>query len=175
MGTSWASSSRTVLGVEVLGLLADQQAEVRAVGGQGHAVAVVDRPARRRDQAVVELVAGRKLLVAPGLDQLQLGQPPAQGQQAGPGQAAHQERPAVEDPLPLVDLGKEDRRFAHRAASRGGVATGSSNVARQRDGVAAARKIMRVGGRELRLIRGHSGPARAAVNGLACARRTTFP
>jgi hypothetical protein len=89
-------------------VLGDHQPEVRPVGGQGHAVAVEDQAARRRHQAVVELVAGRKLLVAPGLDQLQLGQAPAQGQQAAAGQAAHQERAAVEDPLPLVDLEEED-------------------------------------------------------------------
>jgi hypothetical protein len=53
-------------------------------------------------------LTGRKLLVALGLDQLQLGQASAQGQQAAAGQAAHQERAAVEDPLPLVDLEEED-------------------------------------------------------------------
>ena len=93
----------------------DQQAEVRPVGRQLHPVAVQDTAARRRDQAVIELVAGRQLAIAAGLDELKLHQAPAERQDAHAGHAAHHQGAPVEGALALIDLVEEDRRLdAHR-------------------------------------------------------------
>ena len=96
---------------------ADHQPEVRAVGGQ-HRRRCGRRSARAAaGHAVDELVrrptASRSSWVSISCE---LRQPPAQRQQAYPGEAAQQECPAVEHPLALVDLGEENGRFIAIAA-----------------------------------------------------------
>jgi hypothetical protein len=92
----------------------EQQPEVRAVAGQQHAVAVDDQAARRRGQAEVELVLDGELLEPLGLDELQIGQPRAERRQTQSRHAAQQDLPPMEQALAFVDIGKEDRRLAHR-------------------------------------------------------------
>ena len=92
-----------------LRLAGHQQAKIGAVGSQIYAVAVQDQPTRRRNQLKVELIAGGEFLVPLRLDQLQIGQPAHQGRHAQDRDPTHQKSPAVEDPLPLIDLTEENR------------------------------------------------------------------
>jgi hypothetical protein len=71
------------------------------------------RPRGRRDQAVVELVRRGHGPVAVGLQQLQLGQARTQHGQAEPGEAAQDERTALEGALPLVDVAELEGGFVH--------------------------------------------------------------
>ncbi len=99
-------------GVGVADLVAgEQQAEVGPVAGQFDAEAIDDASARRWDDPVVVLVGGGEVLIAGRFHQLQLHQPPRERQQSQARGAAHEEGPAVELPLPLVDLLEEDGRF----------------------------------------------------------------
>ena len=91
----------------------DGQPEVRPVGGDLDPVAVQDAPSRRRPEAEIELVRGRKGLVAVRLHELQRDQPAGHGQHGGPRQSPQQEGAPVERPLALVHLVKEDGWF-HR-------------------------------------------------------------
>ncbi|MND86098.1 hypothetical protein D3C80_780500 [compost metagenome] len=102
--------------IQVLGLVAhDQDPEAGPVAGDDDAVAVLDQATRRRDQAEVELVVGCEGGVLLGLDHLKLGQAAGQGGDPQRRPAAQQQGAAQEGALPLIDVGKEDGRFAaHR-------------------------------------------------------------
>ena len=91
------------LDVDVL-VLGQQEAEVRPVGRQHHAGAVEDQAARRRRQHHLELVVLGGHLVAAGLEELEVGQPPAQGDEAESEGPAEQDGAALEQPLTLVGV-----------------------------------------------------------------------
>src|SRR5690606_28547762 len=85
------------------------------VAGDDHALAVKDAAARRRDEAEIELVVDRQGGVFARLNHLKLAQAAAQRQQPQGRGAAQQEGAAQERALALIDVRKEDRRFAaHR-------------------------------------------------------------
>ncbi len=96
--------------VDVGALVAGQQeAEIRAIGGQHHAVAVEDQAAWRRRQLELEFVVLGEQAVAAGLDDLQLGQPGAKGRQAQSRQRPEHEGASLEQPLALVDVLEQER------------------------------------------------------------------
>ena len=101
--------------VQILGLVANHQhTETGPVAGDDHAVAVADDAARGRNQTEVELAGGGEGGVFLGLDDLQLAEARGQAQYAQPGQTAQHEGAPQEGALPLIDVRKEDRGFAHR-------------------------------------------------------------
>ena len=102
-------------GRDVGGLVpGQQQAKRRAVGGEHHAVAVEDQPARRRGEQELELIVFGEHPVAPGFQQLEVRQPGAQGDEAQARRAAEQEGAPVEQALALVHLVEVDGRSDHR-------------------------------------------------------------
>ena len=101
-------------GLGVLVLLAGvEQPEVGTVGGQDGAIPVGDHSAWWGHQPEVELVRGRQLGVAVVFDELERGEARAEGGHPQGDSAAEQEGPPVENALPGVDVGEDDRGLGH--------------------------------------------------------------